>query len=305
MVHVKDIRDFCLEGPVAVSLGKFDGLHRGHRKLIEKVLEQKKRGCKSAIITFDRPPGSFAGGYPGSLLTTNGERHDFMEKNGIDCLVEIAFTPEIMGMEPEAFIQWIVEKLSIAYFAVGEDFRFGCGRRGDPGLLRRLGAELGFAVDVIPKERDGEDVISSTLIRQEIREGNIERANRLLGYPFTIKGEVLHGRKLGRTLGMPTTNLIPQKEKLLPPNGVYVSRTLIGERRYPGVTNIGYKPTVGAETVKGVETYIFGFEGDLYGRTVDVELFHYRRPEMKFESVDALKHQMEQDIAFARGYLVH
>ena len=156
-------------------------------------------------------------------------------------------------------------------------------------------------MEVIEKERYGERDISSTYVKEALAIGNMELVNELLGYRFFVSGEVLHGRRIGRTLGMPTTNLVPTTKKILPPNGVYLSRTRIGDRVYGGVTNIGYKPTIG-ESFRGVETYIFNFDGDLYGENIEVELWKYKRPEMKFASVDALQAQMEADIAFGKEY---
>lgn len=158
-----------------------------------------------------------------------------------------------------------------------------------------------FRFEVVEKEQYKGRDISSTYVKEALEAGDMELVNDLLGYRYFISGEVLHGRRIGRTLGMPTTNLVPSTKKLLPPNGVYLSRTRIGEQAYYGVTNIGYKPTIG-ETFRGVETYLFDFDGDLYGENIDVELWKFKRPEMKFDSVEHLKNQMQADIAFGKEY---
>jgi riboflavin kinase/FMN adenylyltransferase len=163
-------------------------------------------------------------------------------------------------------------------------------------MLRELSGKYGYEVIIVEKKTyEGRD-ISSTFVREEIEKGNIEKANLLLGYPYFIKAEVVYGNQLGRTIGIPTMNQIPQPDKLLPPNGVYASRVIIDGTSYKGVTNIGVKPTVSGENVLGVETHVIDFTGDLYGRDLDVELFSYIRPEKKFSSVDSLKRQIESDI---------
>lgn len=302
MEYIINTTDYHIDGPTAITLGKFDGLHLGHKLLLKHVLEKQKLGAKAVIFTFNMPPGTQIDGNFREVLTTNDERRIFAEESGVDYLIECPFVPEVMSMEPLEFIRDIVEKLNVKWFVVGKDFRFGHKRQGDYQTLQKHAEEFGYEVIVVEKEQCGGRDISSSYIREEIQAGNVEKANRLLGYPFTIRGEVLHGRKLGRNIGIPTTNLIPSKEKLLPPNGVYISIAAIGKKEYPSITNIGYKPTVGATEKKGVETYIFNFEGDVYGKVIHIKLLHYQRDEMKFGSIEELKTQMEQDIENARLY---
>jgi riboflavin kinase/FMN adenylyltransferase len=160
----------------------------------------------------------------------------------------------------------------------------------------------GYKVIACEKKKNGNGVISSSAIRNELKEGNLEAVNEMLGQPYSITGEVMHGRKIGRTLGMPTTNILPAVNKLLPPCGVYASKTLIDGIYHPGVTNIGYKPTVGDESRKGVETYLFDYDQDLYGRVIEVALYTYLRPEIKFASLEELKLKMQGDIVTAKNY---
>ncbi|RDU24368.1 bifunctional riboflavin kinase/FAD synthetase [Anaerosacchariphilus polymeriproducens] len=302
MKYFTQTTNFHVEEPTAITLGKFDGLHLGHKKLIKHVIEKKVLGAKSVLFTFDTPPGAVMKEQVQEVLTTNEERRIFAEEAGIDYLIECPFVPEIRNMEPEEFIKDIVEKLNIKFFIVGPDFRFGHQRKGDTDLLVKLGADFGYHVEVIEKEQlDGID-ISSTYIREEIQKGNIEKGNQLLGYPFTVRGEVIPGRKFGRKIGMPTTNLLPVRQKLLPPNGVYISATIVRGKKYSSVTNIGYKPTVGATETRGVETYIFDYDMDIYGETIEVQLLRYLRMEKKFDSVDQLKEQMQKDILLARNF---
>lgn len=292
MEYMRGLDGVYVREETAVTLGKFDGLHLGHQQLLQRILD--KDGLKSLMFTVssDRP---------GQLLTVE-EKQDMLEKRGLSYLIDCPFTPELSGMEAEDFVREVlVNRLHAKYIAVGSDFRFGHKRGGDASLLMRLQKKYGFCTEVIEKKTYAGEVISSTYVRKSLSVGNMELVRNLLGYPYFVTGEVLHGRKIGRTLGMPTTNLIPTIKKALPPNGVYVSRTQIGGDVFRGVTNIGRKPTVGSDLM-GVETYLFDFEGDLYGKTITVELLKYRRPEIKFDSVEALRAQMQRDIAFGKEY---
>lgn len=198
----------------------------------------------------------------------------------------------------------------------GSDFHFGHERRGNVEMLQSLGKNLGFEVDVChklqieaPVYEDGKFTgrremrdVSSTLIREAIRRGDMEFAAEMLGTPFSVSGEVIHGRQLGRTLGMPTANVAPPMHKIMPPNGVYSSRTLVGAYEYHSVTNIGFNPTVADNNSKRMETYVYDFSGSLYGQEIEVQLFRFERPEMKFESVEALKNQIHRDKAKSMEY---
>lgn len=292
---IRGTTEFQTEEATAVSLGKFDGLHQGHQLLVERILKKKKEGLKSLIFTFD------FGDRPVLLLPT--EREELLRRWGVDYLVECPFAKEISHMEAETFVREIlVRRLHVRYLAVGTDFRFGYHRGGDYKLLQALSAECGYEVEVVEKACYQGEEISSSRIRRELEEGNMELVNQLLGYAYSVTGEVLHGRRIGRTLGMPTINLLPEERKLLPPNGVYATRTLIAGERFEGITNVGYKPTVGGETRKGVETYLFDLDRNLYGEILTVRFYGYERPERKFDSLDALKKRIEADVAWGRTY---
>lgn len=302
MNYVTGTTRFQTEGPTAVSLGKFDGLHRGHQKLIGRVVSMKQQGMSPLIFTFEKNPTRMLSGLSGQNIMTNEERRRLLMRAGIEQLFECPFVPEISHMEPETFVREVLSgQLHAAFVAVGEDFRFGCQRRGDIRLLQALGETCGFQVEVIEKEKSHGRDISSTYVREALHEGNIPLANELLGYRYFVSGEVLHGRQIGRTLGLPTTNLLPSKEKLLPPNGVYLTRTMLEEEAYYGITNIGYKPTVGAETRKGVETFLFDYSGDLYGKFLTVEFLEYERPEQKFKSLEELKARILSDVHWGKS----
>ncbi|MBR5337501.1 MAG: bifunctional riboflavin kinase/FAD synthetase [Lachnospiraceae bacterium] len=303
MIYLTDRTDVKIEYETALTLGKFDGIHRGHRKLLSKVMEHSP-GLKTVVFTFDINPTIAVSGSPGTVLTTNEERRSVVERFGIDYLYECPFTEEIRNMEAADFVRKIVNDLNVRYIAVGSDFGFGHNRAGDYRLLQDLADELGYSVEVVDKVMYGDREISSTYIREVIAGGDMVTAQKMLGYPYTVEGTVGYGRQLGRTIGIPTTNVIPIKAKLLPPNGVYVSRVRIDGEEHPGVTNIGVKPTVGDENEKGAETFIFDFDRDVYGHEISIELFYYIRAEKKFLSIADLKAQMEKDISFTREYQI-
>ncbi len=299
MKYVKDIERFQAEKDCAVTLGKFDGVHRGHRKLIRRVLEKAEEGgLEPAVFTFDVSPQEALGIRERGLLMTNRERSRFLERMGIRLLVECHFSA-LRDMEAEDFIQDIlVKRMRARCFVVGPDFRFGKGRRGTPELMERMGSRLGFQVEVLEKEMDGDREIASSYIREELLAGHIRKVNELLGYPYFITGEVVHGRHLGHQLGFPTINQIPPGEKILPPRGVYASRIYAEGEIFRGVSNLGCKPTVHGE-YEGLETHLFQCGKDLYGKKVKVELLDFLRPERKFPSLEALKKQMQNDVRAA------
>ncbi|MGN0416161.1 MAG: bifunctional riboflavin kinase/FAD synthetase [Agathobacter sp.] len=302
MICYKNTNEFHIEEPTALSLGKFDGVHRGHEALIDQLMRYKNQGLKAAVFTFDIPPKKLTENQNYRLLTTNEEKRVLFEERGVDYLLQCPFTPEIMHMEPEDFVEWLVRSLHVKSIVVGTDFHFGHNRRGDHVLLGQLSGQLGYELVVVDKlQYHGRD-ISSSYVREEILKGNLEIANELLGYPFFVQSEVIHGRQLGRTLGIPTINMELPAEKLLPPKGVYVTRLMIDGHCCTGVTNVGQKPTVNNTNKVSVETHILDYEGDLYGHTLCVSFLAYLRPEQKFASVEELKAQMERDIAAARRF---
>ena len=298
MKYITETLDFKLESRSVITLGKFDGLHKGHQKLINRVLEFGKSGLETVVFTFDISPIGKLANSEFCTLLTNQERKMKIREAGIDCLIECPFVPEIMNMEPKDFVREIlVNQLKVSQIVIGSDFHFGHQRKGTPQMLKELGVRYHFNVEIIDKVFEGEREISSTYIREEIEKGNIEKANQLLGYPYFITGEIVRGRHLGSTIGMPTINQIPRKVKQLPPFGVYTSQSEIDGKRYKSVTNIGVKPTVGSDKA-GVETYLFECDEDLYGLNAKVELLHFQRPEQKFSSIEELKEQLEKDKKF-------
>lgn len=301
---IKKIDEIRSERQTAVTLGKFDGFHRGHQKLLFELCEAKKQGCLSVVFTFDAPPKACMDKELPKALLSSREKCDLAEKLQADWLIVCPFTDRIRNMTAERFVKEILaERLHAKKIVTGVDFRFGYQRSGDVDTLRDLSKIYGYELTVLEKERDGGQVISSTLIRERLAQGDMERVNRLLGYPFHVTGEIIHGAQLGRTIGMPTINLLPGADKLLPPNGVYASAAEIEGKIYQGVTNIGYKPTVSGRHVCGVETYLLDTSGDFYGKTARVYLYAFQRPEQKFGSVEELTAQMRQDAKQAEAYM--
>jgi len=302
MEYIKGSKDFQFNN-CAVTLGKFDGIHLGHQYLLDAIISYKKQGYKAVMFTFDIHPYNLLSNKEFTQIYTEEEKLAKLSRTGLDALISFPFTAETMKQEPEDFIKKVlVDKLDAKVIVVGEDFRFGHKRRGDVALLEQYANTYGYKVIACEKRKFHDRIISSTAIRAELAEGKMEEVNAMLGQPYMIMGEVLHGRRIGRTLGMPTTNIVPDPSKLLPPCGVYPSKTSIRGNSYYGVTNIGYNPTVGVVPSKRVETFIFDFDEDLYGQIIEVELMTYLRPELKFDSLEELKIRMEEDIEFARKY---
>ncbi|NCC44289.1 MAG: bifunctional riboflavin kinase/FAD synthetase [Clostridia bacterium] len=302
MRYITDTLDFQLDKRSVVTLGKFDGMHRGHSKLVTRALEIGKEGYETVVFTFDVSPLVKLGTRIKRTILTNEERKVLLEKKNLDCLIECPFVPELIQMEPEDFVREILAvQLRAAYVVVGPDFHFGYERKGTPELLEKLGVKYGFDVEILDKEMDEDREISSTWIRESLQEGNIEKVNELLGYPYFVKGKVVHGRQLGRTWGLPTINQRPEDGKLLPPFGVYASRTFVNGKVFFGISNVGVKPTVEVPFA-GVETFLFECNEDLYDKEAWVEFYHFVRLECKFDSVEELRGQIQRDARLGERY---
>lgn len=278
----------------AVSLGKFDGIHQGHRLLLRKILEPAD--LNPTVFTFD-------GIFSGKRIYTGREQSLLLERLGIARKIIFPFRAETKSMTAEQFVREVlVGRMDARLICTGEDFRFGRDRQGDVDLLSRFSDRYGYELYVYPKLRSEGEIVSSTRIRKELLEGSLETANQLLDGPYFISGEVRHGRALGRTIGLPTANIMPAEEKLLPVYGVYATTVEVEGRNYAGVTNLGVKPTVGSDTVS-VETTLLDFDGDLYGKEIIVYFHHFLRREKRFDDLEQLKAQIEQDKARAAQLL--
>ena len=263
-------------------------------KIAKELIEQKQEGAQAVVLAL---------GTASRTILTKEERCRILEEMGVDILLECPLTEKIRHMKAENFIKEIlIGDLQVSYVAVGEDFRFGYERKGTPAMLKEFGKKYGFHTEVLPKKMDGRRKISSTFVREELNRGNMEKFRFLMGTDFSVEGIVEHGRGMGHKYLLPTTNLIPPVEKLMPPNGVYITVSHFRDRSYQGITNVGHKPTVGGEKFIGVETYLFDCNEDLYGEYCKVDFKKFLRPEQKFSSLEALKAQLERDAVKGQEY---
>jgi riboflavin kinase / FMN adenylyltransferase len=286
-----------------LALGNFDGLHRGHVKIIERVNRRAgERGSTSVVMTFDpHPPRVVRPDKAPPLIMTKAQRLEAIAGSGIQGTAVVRFTHELSQWDPETFVRTVlVEWLHVAEVWVGANFLFGRDRAGNFSLLRALGARYGFRAEKIDPVRYREFVVSSTRIRRLIGEGRVDEAGALLGHPYFVDGTVVEGARRGRELGCPTANLDVVNE-LVPPNGVYATTVQLGSVIHPSITNIGVRPTFGDTVQRVVETHVLGFEGDLYGAPVRLGFVQRLRDERAFESVEQLRAQIDADRQRARS----
>jgi riboflavin kinase/FMN adenylyltransferase len=301
--HYRNAPDWA-KGAV-IALGNFDGVHRGHRALIEEAAQIAAAGQKPlAAMVFEPYPREFF--QPGTepfRLTSFRAKARLMSEAGVDVLIVVGFDAEIAGKLAQDFVmEVLVHELAAAHVVVGEDFRFGKGRGGDTTVLAYMGLMEGFGVTVFPAVVEGAEKISSSKVRAALKEGKPEEAARLLGHWWTVESHVAHGDSRGRALGFPTANLRLESNLLAPKYGVYAVRTRHRECLYGGAANFGIRPMF-ASPVPLLEVHLFGFDGDLYGELLQVELIAWLRGEMTFADVGALKAKMALDCAEAERLL--
>ena len=294
-----DARPPWLVHPV-LALGNFDGLHRGHLKIIERVKRgAAEHGGTPMAMTFDpHPPRIVRPDKAPPLLMTKAQRLEALHRAGIACVAVVRFTRELSEWDPEMFVRTVlVDWLRVAEVWVGANFLFGHGRTGNFTLLRSLGQQYGFRAEKIDPVRYKDFVVSSTRVRRLVSEGRMDEAGALLGHSYYIDGTVVTGRKRGRELGFPTANLSTDNE-LLPPYGIYATTLTVDGLVHPSLTNVGTRPTFDESDVT-VETYVMNYSGDLYGKRVRLGFVQRLRDERKFDDVDALRAQMEADKRWA------
>lgn len=303
MQYIVGLDQYYNENKTAVTLGKFDGLHRGHEKLIEKVIEcAEDEKIDSVVCSFDMSPLFKELNVERKIIMTQEEKKLRLDGR-VDYLVKCPFTVEFSRISAEDFVENILVGLFHAsYVVVGTDFCFGYQKSGNVEVLRKLQKKYGYRLIVLEKERYQGRVISSTYVKEALTEGKLKLANELLGYPYTIMGTVEHGKRLGRTLGFPTMNVSPDSDKMMPPRGVYMMRVCVAGMWYPAIGNIGTKPTVTDENRLLIESFLLQYNGDAYGETVKIELLEFRRPEMKFKDVQKMKECVDKDIAYGKDF---
>jgi riboflavin kinase/FMN adenylyltransferase len=285
-----------------LALGNFDGVHRGHRKILDRVRRVAgERGATAVVMTFDpHPPRVVRPDKAPPLLMTKAQKLEAIADAGIHGAAIVRFTPDLSRSDPETFVRSVlVEWLRVSEVWVGANFLFGHDRAGNFSTLRTLGSRYGFKAEKIDPVRYKDFVVSSTRIRRLVSEGRVDEAGALLGHQYFIDGKVIRGDERGRTLGFPTANLCTENE-LLPPHGVYATTTRIGPVIYASVTNIGTRPTVDHSGSTTIETHIFDLDRDIYGSSIRVGLVQRLRDERAFDSLDALKAQIAADVGRAR-----
>lgn len=308
METIQDITHFkAFPFETAVTLGTFDGVHLGHRKIIERLINTaKNRGLTSVALTFFPHPGMvLQKNGEVKLLNTLAERVELLELSGLDYLVVYPFTREFSRLSAAAFVRDIlVKQLHAKKIIIGYDHRFGRNRDAGIEELRVFGHTFNFEVEEIPAQEVDAVAVSSTKIRKALLEGDMATANRYLSYPYRLTGKVIRGKGLGKQLGFHTANLyIAETYKLLPKDGVYVVKGILNGKRYFGMMNIGFKPTVTTGTERMIEVHFFEFCGNLYDKTIQIEVLHRLRKEHKFTAIEELQAQLKKDKEHSLAFL--
>lgn len=289
-----------------IALGFFDGVHRGHGALLRKAAERAgELNAAPAVFTFDHSPKEFVTGKPVLLINSNDDRRDIIRRvYGIQRVIFAPFDREMMTMPWQDFItELLVKQYGAVHLVAGHDYRFGHKNEGTVERLREKCRELGLGCDIIPKVELEGITVSSTYIRTLLEQGDVERAALFLGHPHCLSQTVRHGQRLGRTIGIPTVNLAVPAHVLTPERGVYITRAFLPDgRSCPGVTNVGTRPTVTEGDTVSVETYLLGFDGDLYGQTVRLDFYKRLRGEVKFPSLEALRQEILRNVAETEAY---
>ena len=296
----------ALKSPLHLALGFFDGVHIGHQAVISRAVDAaRSHGGLAGVVTFHPHPCHLTNpaNVPAPLVANLEHKAELVANLGVDLFVPLNFDLAMAKTPAESFIDHLVAA-GAKTIAVGDDWRFGCGRLGDVAMLQARGALAGFNVIPVPMvTMDGERV-SSTRIRQAIRDGAMASAARMLGRPYTVRGTVAHGRKLASQIGFPTANIVPNGS-LMPPDGVWTVLASLSERnKLPGIANIGLRPTVDG-THRILEVHLFDFSGDVYGQPMEVEFLEHIRPEIRFQSIGELRDQIARDVESARQKLAH
>ncbi|WP_294277666.1 bifunctional riboflavin kinase/FAD synthetase [uncultured Chryseobacterium sp.] len=293
----KNFGDYTSHRPLALSLGMFDGVHIGHKSIIDELTKTgQEKDLETAILTFwPHPRFVFNPDEDLKLLNTLDEKTVLMEKYGIQNLFLKEFDAGFRNLTGEEFVrQILVDALHVKYLIIGYDHSFGKNKSGNFELLQKLSGELGFEVEQMEAINIHENNISSTKIRKALLTGNIKEANEMLGYSYSVSGTVVHGKKIGRTIGYPTANIETDSIKLLPKKGAYIVEVFVQGKQYKGMLSVGTNPTVNGEKLT-VEVYILDFEGDIYGRDITVKFRDFLHDEIKFEGMDKLIERLDED----------
>ncbi len=288
-------------GDTALTIGVFDGVHRGHRYLVAQLIERAAaRGLASGVITLHpHPVLVLHPETPVAYLGSLEERVELLRATGVGFVAPLTFSSELAQLAPGDFMAIVADELHPRLLLLGPDFALGRRREGTPAFLADLGQKLGYEVEALPPLQENGEVISSTAVRNSLAAGDMETVAALLGRPFSLRGPVVHGAERGKSLGFPTANIAVSADLALPPFGVYVTRAHLGEGLYPSVTNIGFRPTFETKD-RAVEVHVLDFEGEVYGRELRIEVLHRLREERRFSGPDELAHQIRRDVEEAR-----
>jgi len=303
MQHVTSLSDVHLSRPAVVSIGVFDGVHRGHQHLIGKLVDEaKQRDLTPAVLTFYPHPATVLAGFkPGSYLTLPNAKAELLGALGVEIVVTHPFNEHVRFMRAADFVDALCRYLKMQSLWVGSNFALGYEREGDIEFLTRQGEISGFAVHAVELYQDEKGVhISSTRIREALAAGDVSGAQRLLGRPYRVPGTVVEGAKRGRTIGIPTANLDVGDEQAFPANGVYAAYALLGSKRHEAVVNIGVRPTFDGTPRPVIEAHLLRFSQEIYGSSLSLEFIQRLRDERKFAGVDELLAQIHSDIQTAR-----
>lgn len=304
---IAELREIHNETKAQITIGNFDGVHRGHREFLSKIKEDcKKSRAKFLVITFIPHPVQILRAQSGFLINTFSERRELLNECGVDYLLEIDFTRDFSTLTPQEFLEKFVFAFAgIEKIYLGHDFAFGANKSGNYNVAKDLCDENKIHLVLQDEFQMGTDSISSSIVRAEITDGNMEKAQSLLGRKYFLSGRVIKGEGRGRQIGFPTANLGYDKELIVPQRGVYITQTTFKDLTYNSVTNIGYNPTFNSGNHINIETHLLDFSRDIYGEEVRVSFVKKLREEKKFSSVNDLISQIEQDVKFARNYFSH
>jgi len=305
MIHYRSLEEVFLQGSW-LTIGVFDGVHRGHQEILSNLTaDAHQHGASAVVLTFWPHPAIVLGKrYDLKTLTTPEERAELLGAQGVDAVITHPFTPDFAKLSAQDFMRLVARHLGLRSLWIGYDFALGHNREGDLERLTELGDEFGYGVQAIGPVKNGGDVLSSSLIRQRIREGNVSRAAVNLGRNYTLTGPVVHGDGRGRKINIPTANIDYPKDKVIPANGVYATWAWVGGERFPAATNIGINPTFTPDKqTANVEAHILDFDRDLYDQEVKLEFVERLRDELKFDGVEALLKKIDEDIAQTRDIL--
>lgn len=292
-----------IKGCPVATIGSFDGLHLGHQEIIKKtVAAAQQKNEPSLVITFDQHPRAFLRPHePLGLLTTLDEKVKLIEQFAVDYLLILRFA-QIAKLTAEQFCSYILhQQAKVCQLFVGENFRFGSQAKGTTSTLVNCGLKLGFTVEVVPLKRIDDNSVSSSLIRELLKKGEVEKVKSLLGRYPQLSGKVVEGDKRGKLLGFPTANIQAKSQLCLPKAGIYIGYTIVNEKKHPSVINCGFKPTFGRHPFQ-CETHIFNFNQNLYGQEITVQFLKFIRTEQKFSAVEKLVEQIKKDVEAAKAF---